>query len=224
MGSPAPPPELDDRITNPPYAMKVSCLLLLLTANVALATKWPSSCCAKFTLSGFSFNWDTMFINGDYHLDDGKDYYMNMNGMKILTQSGYWEIYDQGVLVYRTAEPVAASCPEDLPGLKELEFSSMVNPPKNSETGSFSQISRCPAPRATTTAEPTTTTAAPTTTSNPCPSCRKVAAGNGLLSGVYRNTASGDGRCTMDGCLYEKDGESYCFQVGSYQVEETCSP
>jgi len=195
--------------------MKVSCLLLLLTANVALATEWP--CCLKFTLSGFSGDQDA---NGVYDLYEmgGKKMYSNWNNYKMVTTKANWEIYDYDwELVYSTAEPVAVSCPEDLTGLKELEFSSRANPPKASETGSFSQISRCPAP-------PTTTTAVPTTTSNPCPSCRKVAAGNGLLSGVYRNTASGDNQCTMDGCLYEKDGESYCFQSGSYQVEETCSP
>ena len=64
----------------------------------------------------------------------------------------------------------------------------------------------------------------PTTTNSPCKPCRKVMDADKTLNGFYKIKDTGDSRCTMDGCLYEKVGtkDMYCFEKGSYTVEDIC--
>jgi len=64
----------------------------------------------------------------------------------------------------------------------------------------------------------------PTTTNSPCKPCRKVMDADSTLNGFYKLKDTGDSRCTMDGCLYEKVGtkDMYCFEKGSYTVEDLC--
>ena len=73
----------------------------------------------------------------------------------------------------------------------------------------------------TTTVLPTTTTILPTTTKKTCPKCRNVVGADLSLNGHYELQASGDSRCSLDGCLYRKKDTSdlYCFVAGKYTVE-----
>ena len=64
----------------------------------------------------------------------------------------------------------------------------------------------------------------PTTTTSPCKPCRQVTDADKTLNGYYELMASGDSRCTMDGCLYKKyqTEDMYCFNEGVYTVTDLC--
>merc|ERR1712235_189655 len=66
----------------------------------------------------------------------------------------------------------------------------------------------------------------PTTTTSPCKPCRQVTDADKTLNGYYELMASGDSRCTMDGCLYKKHKteDMYCFNEGVYTVTDLCPP
>ena len=153
-------------------------------------------------------------FNGEYVYDNSTgEYPKNRKGYILMAgQNKKWQIRSgsaTGSLVADTGSAVDVSCPEDLSS--SLEFDVFFMDDKGDvDSITFDNFEECP-PK-------------PTTTSKPCAPCRKVAAGHGALSGVYTHTASGDGRCTMDGCLYKKDNDVYCFRPGNYAVEETCSP
>ena len=53
----------------------------------------------------------------------------------------------------------------------------------------------------------------PTTTTSPCKPCRQVTDADKTLNGYYELKASGDSRCTIDGCLYNKHQteDMYCL-------------
>ena len=65
----------------------------------------------------------------------------------------------------------------------------------------------------------------PSTTTSPCKPCRQVTDADKTLNGYYELMASGDSRCTMDGCLYKKHKteDMYCFNEGVYTVTDLCS-
>ena len=125
-----------------------------------------------------------------------------------------------------------AACAENLRGLKFTKLRGEGSPKGTEVVPTFEADPSCksaPATTVPTTAETllpmTTETSVPMTTetsvpmtTNSCPPCRKVI--GGPLSGMYTNVGSGDDRCTMDGCMYKKDDELYCFQEGDDTVEE----
>merc|ERR1712212_560820 len=224
-------------------AMKVSCLLLLLTVNKALAINtWP--CCKKFSISGFN-SMSNMIMNGKYTFDPAKslhpasanDYilYRGRNNWQILSDLG-----EGGNTQAETTSTIYESCPEDLG--RSLEFQSLRD--NSIYTLTFYDFKECPndAPPTTTTAQttttaaPTTTTAAQTTTtvaptitealtpSIACQSCRKVVNAAASLNGYYMLQGSGDNRCAMDGCLYQKEytTDLYCFEKGVNDVQDVC--
>ena len=192
--------------------MKVSGLLLLLSANLAaLAT--AKTCAPQIYICGLVAD---EYPNGLYEAVGG-GVYSNPNGFsyQIYKEGDNFIIgIDMGRKVYTSRDMPNVSCLEDV---DSITFK-LVSDEKKSDVATISTTKQgtnddgCPGPN------DTTTTAAPTT--NPCPPCRNVM--TGPLKGNYKHVGSGDDRCTYDGCLYTKDNELYCFQTGSETVQEVC--
>ena len=191
----------------------MSCLVLLVLAVVNLAAA-DQSCCdaalSEIIVEGFP----EPELNGKYR-QTSSTLYVNAADYALIYNRGgkYWGFYkDLSTSLY-----VAVMTTENgnCDGIVDSGFEYM----RMSDRTMVTPTIKCPSEE--TTAAPTN--AAPTTTTNSCPPCRKIEEGPSPVLGLYKNVGSGDDRCSMDGCLYEKNNELYCFETGSYTVENTCS-
>jgi len=58
-------------------------------------------------------------------------------------------------------------------------------------------------------------------TSSECPPCKRISEANSLgpdWAGLYHLHDSGDDRCEMDGCLYRKGDDLFCFALGNEEI------
>jgi len=193
-------------------------------------------CCPYIQISGFPS--DYADLNGPWtrveietsrrteyqKIVEGETYYINYN-----RRVKYEVEHPKNGVIYETQYMHSSECFEEKIGIVLLKTGSSdsirltdfecTDPPADPPTTTTD------APT-TVTKAPTTTTDAPTATNLPCQSCRKVDNADTSLNGYYMLQGSGDNRCTMDGCLYQKQytTDLYCFEAGVYNVQDECPP